>query len=86
MDVTAVLRLFDEEMRIDPPPEALLRYERRDGLVRVTNHATYVIYSRLSGAQMDAAIAADRAREARLGLSFDTAVSANQPAPEIANA
>jgi GNAT superfamily N-acetyltransferase len=61
MDVTAVLRLFDEEMRIDPPPEAGLRYERRDGLVRVTNHATYVIYSRMSGTQLAAAIASEAA-------------------------
>jgi lambda family phage portal protein len=36
--------------------------------------------------EVDAAIAADRAREARLGLSFDTTVSADQPAMEAANA
>jgi lambda family phage portal protein len=36
--------------------------------------------------EVDAAIAADRAREARLGLSFDTTVPADQPTTEAANA
>ena len=36
--------------------------------------------------EVDAAIAADRAREARLGLSFDSTVPADQPTMEGANA
>jgi capsid protein len=36
--------------------------------------------------EVDAAVAADRAREASLGLTFDSAVLADQPAMEAANA
>ena len=36
--------------------------------------------------EVDAAIAADRAREARLGLTFDSAVTPDQQTQEAANA
>jgi hypothetical protein len=59
MDIAEVLRLFDAEMRIDPPPEAGLHYDRRSGIVRATDHATYIIYSGVDPAHVEEAIAAE---------------------------
>jgi len=71
MDVSSILRQFDQEMRIDPPPEVGLHYELRDGIVRVTNHATYIIYSKLSVAGIDQAIAGEARYVASRGRSVE---------------
>jgi GNAT superfamily N-acetyltransferase len=61
VDTTSILKQFDAEMRSNPPPETGLRNETGGAVVRVVGHATYIIYSRLSDASMDEAIAAEAA-------------------------
>jgi hypothetical protein len=61
VNLAEVLRQFDAEMRIDPPPEAGVHYEMRAGVVRATNHAAYIIYSELDASRVEEAIAAESA-------------------------
>lgn len=44
---------------MDPPPEAGLHYDIRAGIVRVSDHATYIIYSGLDPAHVEEAIATE---------------------------
>ncbi len=57
MDVSSILKQFDAEMRIDPPLEKGLRIEIAGGIVRVISDEACIIYSNLSEASMDRAIA-----------------------------
>ncbi len=58
MNRTSILDRFDAEMRIDPAPEAGIRFEAVDGVVRAVGDYACIGYSKLSEADADRAIAA----------------------------
>ncbi len=58
MDRASILERFDAEMRIDPAPEAGIRFEAVDGVVRAVGDYACIGYSNLSEADADRVIAA----------------------------
>jgi GNAT superfamily N-acetyltransferase len=56
MDKVSILEQFDAEMRIDPAPEAGMRFEAVGGVVRAVGHYACIGYSKLNEASADRAI------------------------------
>jgi GNAT superfamily N-acetyltransferase len=56
MNGISILERFDAEMRIDPAPEAGIRFEAVGGVVRAVGHYACIGYSELSEASADRAI------------------------------
>jgi GNAT superfamily N-acetyltransferase len=83
VDGVSVLERFDEELRNDPPPEAGTRFETVGGVVRAIGHYAWIIYSKLSEASADRAIAEQVAYFTSLGQEVEWKVYGHDRPPDL---